>query len=155
MIFRCCLWPIRWPYATIFRKLTFRNWQIAESQCKCQREYAGLLKIASKRHFDQTKSIKFTYAAENGFMLLLWWCPFKIQKEKWAGLQFNSTDYLSLVLYLPLLEFVGTIRNRWFIETGLDAVQYCPWVISNGRVGLSFSSSWACEQTRTAGNSIR
>jgi hypothetical protein len=25
-------------------------------------------------------------AGENGFMLLFWWCPFKIQKEKPAGL---------------------------------------------------------------------
>ncbi len=31
-------------------------------------------------------------------MLLLWWCPFKIQKEKQVGLQFTSTDYLSLLL---------------------------------------------------------
>ncbi len=31
-------------------------------------------------------------------MLLLWWCPFKIQKEKQAGLLFTSTDYLSIVL---------------------------------------------------------
>jgi hypothetical protein len=31
-------------------------------------------------------------------MLLLWWCPFKIQKEKWPGLQFTKTDYLSVVL---------------------------------------------------------
>jgi hypothetical protein len=40
-------------------------------------------------------------------MLLLLWCPFKIQKEKLAGLQFISTDYLSLVL-TPL-------RIRWTI----------------------------------------
>ncbi len=31
-------------------------------------------------------------------MLLLRWCPFKIQTEKWPGLQFTRTDYLSLVL---------------------------------------------------------
>ncbi len=30
-------------------------------------------------------------------MLLLGWCPFKIQKEKWAGLQFTSADGMSLV----------------------------------------------------------
>jgi hypothetical protein len=40
-------------------------------------------------------------------MLLLWWCPFKIQKEKRAGVQFTRTDVLSLVL-TPL-------RNRWTI----------------------------------------
>jgi hypothetical protein len=27
----------------------------------------------------------------------LGWCPSKVQKEKWASLQFTSTDYLSLV----------------------------------------------------------
>jgi hypothetical protein len=40
-------------------------------------------------------------------MLPLWWCPFKIKKEKLGGLQFFSTDYLSLVL-TPL-------RIRWTI----------------------------------------
>jgi hypothetical protein len=40
-------------------------------------------------------------------MLLLWWCPFKIQKEKWPGLQFTRTDYLSLLL--------TTLRIRWTI----------------------------------------
>ncbi len=49
----------------------------------------------------------FYGAVENGFLLLLWWCPFKIQKEKRAGLQFTSTDYLALLL-TPL-------RIRWTI----------------------------------------
>jgi hypothetical protein len=40
-------------------------------------------------------------------MLLLLWCPLKSQKEKPAGLQFTSTDYLSL-LFTPL-------RIRWTI----------------------------------------
>jgi hypothetical protein len=40
-------------------------------------------------------------------MLLLLWCPFKIQKENLAGLQFTSTDYLSLVL--------APLRIRWTI----------------------------------------
>jgi hypothetical protein len=31
-------------------------------------------------------------------MLLLWWYPFKIQKEKRKGHQFTSPDYLSLLL---------------------------------------------------------
>jgi hypothetical protein len=30
-------------------------------------------------------------------MLLLWWCSLRIQKEKLAGLQFTSMDYLSIV----------------------------------------------------------
>ncbi len=40
-------------------------------------------------------------------MFFLWWCPFKIWKEKWAGLQFTSTDYLSIVL--------TPVRIRWTI----------------------------------------
>ncbi len=40
-------------------------------------------------------------------MLLLWWCPFKIQKEKWPGLQLTRTDYLSLVM--------TPFRIRWTI----------------------------------------
>ncbi len=44
-------------------------------------------------------------------MLILWWCPFKIQKEKQAGLQFISTDYSSWAYYLPLLEFAGHLSG--------------------------------------------
>jgi hypothetical protein len=44
-------------------------------------------------------------------MLLLGWCPFKIRKEKLAGLHFTSTDYLSLVLTPP--------RIRWTIPLNL------------------------------------
>jgi hypothetical protein len=44
-------------------------------------------------------------------MLLLWWCPFKIQKEKWAGLQFKRTDFFSIVL-TPL-------RIRWTLPLKL------------------------------------
>jgi hypothetical protein len=40
-------------------------------------------------------------------MLLLRSCPFKIQKEKRAGLPFTSTDYLSLILI--------SLRIRWTI----------------------------------------
>jgi hypothetical protein len=43
-------------------------------------------------------------------MLLLLGCLFKIQKEKRAGLQFTSTDYLSFLL-TPL-------RIRWTIPLG-------------------------------------
>jgi hypothetical protein len=61
-----------------------------------------------RSHFDQTKSNNFVLATENGFMLLLSWRPLKIQKEKLAGLQFTSTDYLSLVL--------GPLIIRWTIS---------------------------------------
>ncbi len=47
--------------------------------------------------FDWTKLFINLKATENGFMLLLLWCLFKIQKEERAGLQFTSMDYLSLV----------------------------------------------------------
>jgi hypothetical protein len=40
-------------------------------------------------------------------MLLLWWCPFQIQKEKWLGLLFTMTVFFSLAL-IPLI-------NRWTI----------------------------------------
>ncbi len=46
-------------------------------------------------------------------MLLLWWCPIKIQKEKLPGLQFTTTDYLSLVL--------TSLRIRWAIHTFKDS----------------------------------
>jgi hypothetical protein len=106
----------------MFRKLTFRNWQTAESQCKCHRENSGPLKIAPLCYFDQTKSIKFALAAENGFILLLWWCPFRIKKEKLVGLQFTSTDYLSLVL--------NPLRIRWTVplrSSILPSYVHHPW----------------------------
>jgi hypothetical protein len=57
-------------------------------------------------------------------MLLLWWCPFKTQKEKRAGLQFTSTDYLSLLLTplricwtIPLIisHILTNLRFRWLV----------------------------------------
>jgi hypothetical protein len=33
--------PVRWPYAVMFSKLTFWNYQSAESQFKFHREYSG------------------------------------------------------------------------------------------------------------------
>jgi hypothetical protein len=59
-------------------------------------------------------------AAENGFMLLLWWCPFKIQKEKRAGLQFIRTDYLSLLLTPP--------RIRWTIPLNCRCPPLWIWI---------------------------
>jgi hypothetical protein len=57
---------------------------------------------------DQTKqSCINLLAAENGFMLLLLWCPFKIQQEKWAGLQCTCMDRMGLVL--------TSLRIRWKI----------------------------------------
>jgi hypothetical protein len=49
-------------------------------------------------------------------MLLLRWCPFQIQNEKWLGLQFTRTDYLSLVL-TPL-------RIRWTIPLTIFLYSY-------------------------------
>ncbi len=56
-------------------------------------------------------------------MLLLWWCPLKLKKEKRAGLQFTSTDYLSLVLTplsscltIPLTSFnIFFLLNKFFL----------------------------------------
>ncbi len=88
---------------------------------------------------------------EKGFMLLLWWCPFKIQKEKWASFQFTSTDYLSLVL-IPL-------RIRWTITlSSVNILKKCSISItveeknllmavwfsaSLGHTQLYFNLSWA------------
>jgi hypothetical protein len=59
-------------------------------------------------------------------MLLLWWCPFKIQKEKRAGLQFTITDYLSLSL-TPL-------RIRWTIPLIYTSPSQGLWVVAGYNV---------------------
>ncbi len=52
-------------------------------------------------------------------MFLLWWCPFKIWKEKRAGLQFTSTDYLSIVLTPIIIRWTVPLiaikpqQDRW------------------------------------------
>jgi hypothetical protein len=46
------------------------------------------------------------------FFFLLWWCPFKIQKEKRAGLQFTSTDYLSIVSTPLRIRWTIPLRRR-------------------------------------------
>jgi hypothetical protein len=73
-------------------------------------------------------------------MLLLWWCPFKIQKANWAGLQFTRTDFLSLVL-TPL-------RIRWTIPLSCWEWFYAPIVMVSLKLsiykklsGLKFSST--------------
>jgi hypothetical protein len=102
MTIRCRPYSAKWLYAAKFEKMTFRNWQTAESQCKCHQEYtvcSGLLKIAPYHLIDLK-------AAENGLMFLLW-CPLKIQKEKREGLQLTQTNYLSILL--------TPVRIRWTI----------------------------------------
>ncbi len=61
-------------------------------------------------------------------MLLLWCCPFKIQKDERAGLQFNSPDYLSLLL-TPL-------RIRWTIplNSGLEFFPCIYFLPSAGKI---------------------
>jgi hypothetical protein len=49
-------------------------------------------------------------------MLFLWLFPFKIQKQKLAGLQFTSTDYLSL--------FLTPLRIRWTIPLRKEIGEY-------------------------------
>jgi hypothetical protein len=44
-------------------------------------------------------------AAENDFLLLLWWCPFKIQKEN--GRASSLPAQTIWAYYWPLLEFAG------------------------------------------------
>ncbi len=95
-------------------------------------------------------------------MLLLWWCPFKIQKEKLPGLQFMTTDYLSLVL-TPL-------RIRWTIplnnhdsKAESDPAEWleemCILIYFNGNLGserrpccvrLTVPPNYACPQAQEA-----
>jgi hypothetical protein len=101
---------------SVTHTLTFRSLSIPESQFSqtCQRKAILLGKGDSGflySRIDETlvshltaiencrkvnligqNHIKNLLAPENGFLLLLGWCPFKIQKEKQAGLQFTSTD---------------------------------------------------------------
>ncbi len=48
------------------------------------------------------------------------WCPFKIQKEKLAGLQLTSADYLSLLL--TPLRIRWTIPLRFFLNHKSDII---------------------------------
>jgi hypothetical protein len=106
-----------YPLSPLPRKMALRchnltNWlsgidwlqkvivRVTESRADCWKERRSIT-LTRQSHLINL------FAAENGFMLLLWWCPFKIKKEKWPGLQFTRTDYLSLVL-TPL-------RIRWTI----------------------------------------
>jgi hypothetical protein len=65
-------------------------------------------------------------------MLLLWWCPFKIQKEKQAGLQFTSTDYLSIVSTL--------VRIRWTIPLRVQFYFKATYVFLRGIYNRSIAS---------------
>ncbi len=68
-------------------------------------------------------------------MFLLWWCPFQIWKEKWAGLQFTSTDYLSIVL--------TPVRIRWTIP--LTSWHDC-WSWKESHQALVAVSGWQPHQ---------
>jgi hypothetical protein len=57
-----------------------------------------------------------------------WWCPFKIQKEKRAGLQFTSTDYLSLLL--TPLRIRWTIPLTYFFSCHLGSAAACEFKFS-------------------------
>jgi hypothetical protein len=46
MTIRCHLFPVRWPYAAVFKKVDFPELETAENQCKCHREHDGQLQIA-------------------------------------------------------------------------------------------------------------
>ncbi len=77
-------------------------------------------KIVRKSLMIRQNHVTKRLAADNHFMLLFWWCPFKIQKEKRTCLQFTSTDFLSIVL-TPL-------RIRWTIlwSEGPEQATLCP-----------------------------
>jgi hypothetical protein len=75
-------------------------------------------------------------------MLLLWWCPIKIQKEKLPGLQFMTTDYLSLVLTplrirwtIPLRPFVYFIAVLPLTETVFGKVPFQAAIHSQSHAG--------------------
>jgi hypothetical protein len=98
--------------------------------------------------------MKFTYAADNCFMLLLWWYPFKIQKEKLAGLQFTSTDYLSLV-WTPLrirwtvpLTMSHCISCITFLTCWLDSIVYSRLNMNQAtrKVYVHFYSSFTAQE---------
>jgi hypothetical protein len=98
-------------------------------------------------HFDQSKPSYKSLSRWKWFysMLLLWWCPFKIQKEKRAGLQFSSTDFLSKVS-TPL-------RIRWtipFIHTSL-----LPVVFLQPNVRLNWTPLIGTVSRRSYSNTIK
>jgi hypothetical protein len=93
--------PCKMALCSKFKKLTYRNWQTAERQCKYHREYRRLVKRALYCSFTLSDKVnRFRLSRWNGFMLLLCWCTLKFKKEKRAGLQFTSMDYFSLILTL-------------------------------------------------------
>ncbi len=64
---------------------------VTESKAECWKERSSVT-LTRQSQLNSIKLLKMV------FSLLLWWCPFKIQTEKRAGLQFTSTDYLSQIL---------------------------------------------------------
>jgi hypothetical protein len=75
--------PVRWPYAAMFRKLTFQNCQTAECQCKCHREHSGTVEKSAVASL----------------------CPLKF-KKKMAGPPVYEDGLFELSID-PLLEFAG------------------------------------------------
>ncbi len=71
-------------------------------------------------------------------MLLLWWCPFKIQKENLAGLQITSTDYLSIVL--------TPVRIRWTVPLR-DCIKIDPSCFSKSKSARIDQDIWLCHKT--------
>ncbi len=96
------LHPILENWLSGISRLRKVNLSVTESIADCWKERHSVT-LTRQNHFF------YLLTSENGFLLILWRCPFKIkiQKEKWPGLQFTRTDYLSLVL-TPL-------RIRWTI----------------------------------------
>jgi hypothetical protein len=91
----------------MFRKLTFRIWQTAESQCKCHRENSGPLK---KRH-----SVTLTRQSQLSLlkplkMVLCCSCdgvPLKFKKKNWRTSSLPAR--IIWASYWPLLEFAGQL----------------------------------------------
>ncbi len=72
-------------------------------------------------------------------MILSWWCPFKIQKEKQADPQFTSMDFLSLVLISLIIRwtiplntqeyeirpnFFTTLKTRHIVSSMLSKIKH-------------------------------
>ncbi len=59
-------------------------------------------------------------------MLLLWWCPLKIQKEKRAGLQFTGSDYLSSLLTPLRIRWTIPLRQSYTKKQHVVVVEWEP-----------------------------
>jgi hypothetical protein len=77
-------------------------------------------------------------------MLLLWWCPYKIQKEKRAGLQFTSTDYLSLLL--TPLRIHRTIPLSLALVLGAGLTLFCYFILPSSWIQHKSISGQYCKK---------